>query len=281
MRKLLLITALFTSSLCQAQDTLFTIMTVKGIVVLDGDTIHCGQAVTSANQQLQIKGKRNYVTILTTKGYAFQVGRGKHRTKEIANSRYSKLAQRIIVHGAVVHSVPIPIILAGVNKQENPFLFGDSLTVIARSTTKPTKEYTISIDNLFGENVYDSTSTSHVITMGLSNLFSKNNALLFRITADRTVISSKDYYIKRINPAAALEFRYDLDCISTQDFVERELFIIALCEIHELYFDQLHQLYKLWKYSQNTGTKITSAYYQRLFKEYDLEKFLPVPLTGY
>jgi hypothetical protein len=283
MRKILFLIAVLISCHCKAQDTLFTIITVKGIVVLDGDTIRCGQAVTSINRELRIKSKGDYATILTKKGYAFQMGRGKHRVKETATSQYSNIARSnsLYVHGAVTRYSEVPILLAGFHNIEKCFLYGDSLTVIARTSKEKVKKYTLSIGNLFEEKIYDTTTVSHIITIGTSNLFGNNNTIMFRVKTDETSISSKDYIIKKLSPPANLEFRYDLDCITTQDFVERELNILALCEIHELYYDQLHHLHKLWKYSQQNGIEITHPYYKRLFDAYGLRKFLPVPLTSY
>jgi hypothetical protein len=280
MRKFLLITALLASSLCQAQDTLFRIISVKGLVTLDDDTLKSGIIVTSLNRALQVKDKFAYTTILTEKGFAFQLGRGKYTVKEISTDEHSNLSS--IGHpGLPITDNFSPVRLVNIPNDKN-FLFRDSLTVLARPYKNQVQQYRLTITNMFEENLYDSTSISHVHTVSIPKLAGEHLAFILRVTSEsEPKLQSHSYYVKRIPSKDRAEFSYDLGYVKSIDFVNRQLAILALCEIHELYFDQLYHLYKLWKYSQNTGTKITSAYYQRLFKAYDLEKFLPIPLTGY
>ena len=285
MRKTFLISvlwALLVSFACGAQDTLFRIISAKGLVTLDNDTLKNGVIVTNINRSLEIKGKLAYATILTEKGFAFQLGRGKYTVKEISKAEYSNLQSNLNSNkffGPAIQDDFFAIRLIKIPK-EKIFLFGDSLTVLARPYKEQVDQYRLVITNLLGEELYDSTSTSHIQTVKIAKLPGKNSAFILNWNPE-SKLSSKSYYIKTIASKDSSEFSYDLDYVKSPDFINRQLSILALYEIHELYFDQLHQLYKLWRYSQNTGTKIENAYYQRLFKEYELEKFLPVPLTGY
>lgn len=263
---------------CQAQDTLFRLISVKGLVTLDSDTLKSGITVTNLNRSLQVKGKFDYTTILTEKGYAFQLGRGKYTVKEISRAEYTNMNNNK-PPGSPYAGDFSPVRLVKI-PHGNVFIFGDSLTVLARPYEKQAKQYRLVITNMLEEKLYDSASISHIYTIDITKLPGENSGLIFGVEID-SKSSSRSYYVKILPSKDRAAFNYDLDYVKPMDFVSRQLAILALCEIHALYFDQLHQLYKLWKYSQNNGTKITNAYYQRLFKEYDLEKFLPVPLTGY
>ncbi len=92
MRKIIVVTALLTSSLCHAQDTLFKIISAKGVVMLDNDTAFCGQYVTSSNLSLHIKGKTEYAIILTEKGFVFKLKSGRYSVKELFKKEYPRFA---------------------------------------------------------------------------------------------------------------------------------------------------------------------------------------------
>lgn len=112
-------------------------------------------------------------------------------------------------------------------------------------------------------------------------MYDRYGGLIFQIQSDRQNIHSKEYLAKKIQSTDKIKISNDFECIRENDFVSRELSTLAVCEAYDLNLDQVHHLFKLWKFSNSTGTKITHPYYQRLVKLYELERFLPIPLTGY
>ncbi|CAN0420490.1 unnamed protein product, partial [Phaeothamnion confervicola] len=240
MKKILLIVFLFLTAASQAQDTLFRIISVKGLVTLDGRIVTCGQRVTTANVALQISGKADYATILSEKGFAFLLSQGKYSATEISKAEYSTVHQR----GAVNRDMPKSIVIAGMYDGISP-LFGDSLTVIARSCTKQVKEYVLVIVDLMSKTLDESASAGHVKTVNVSDLFTEYDGIVFHIESDVRNITSREYGIKKIKPEDRIEIAYNFDCIQESNFISQEMSILALCEIHGLYYDQIHHLYKL------------------------------------
>jgi hypothetical protein len=273
MRKFLLIATILITSICQAQETLFRIISVKGVVTLDEDTVTCNKRVTSPKATLTITGKTDYATILTHKGFAFLLGQGNYLVTDVSEAEHSNARE------GVVHRRPSEIEIIKYNS--TTFLFGDSLTVIGRSVYTPVAQYGLVITNMMEEEILKSTpSSSNIHTLAVSNLLIENRQLVFQMRSDSKKITSDYFLAKRMDSKVHQEAVYNFDCVNEADFIDRELSILALCEIHKLFLDQIYHLHKLWKYSQTTGMTITHAYYKRLVSNYELNKFLPVPLTG-
>lgn len=105
------------TSVCQAQETLFTIISIKGIVTIDDSVISCGQKILSDKFMLNIENETSYVCVLTEKGYAFRLTHGQYNVKDIADKKISNL-EKALNKGAVLDGPQsYPITFAGVYDQ--------------------------------------------------------------------------------------------------------------------------------------------------------------------
>lgn len=277
MRYSLLFLLLVIVCCANAQKKLFTVISVHGVVTLDADTLTCGKTVTDLYQKFKVVGKSSYATILTERGYAFQIDAGSYSVEEIYKTNF-QAHERI----GTIYVDDFSEIRVAVFKSYKPYpLFGDSITIIARPYQKQLKQYRVIISDLMDKKLYDSLSSSHIQIVNISDLLYQSKALIYRVESDLKKVNSKHYLIKKMEQQQRLTLERDLKCIAETDFVDRELATMALFDIHNLYFDQFHHLYKLWKYSATTGNLITHPYYEELIKRYELDKFLPIPLTGY
>lgn len=273
MNKILFLIALCISCQAQGQDTLFKIISMKGNVTLDGNSVSCGQTVDSKSQLLIVQGKKSYVSVLTESGFAFQLGKGKHKTKSIAEQEISNLASlNVKKTGAVTYSVPpdIEIVTLG---DEYPYLAGDSVTLIWRSLRKvKTDTFKVKVLNIFEEQLMDTTAYSNAVVLPIKRF--RNSDLHFLIQISSKKLRPRSALIKSPKRKEKSEFEFDASCISSDDFIQHQLLTASLCEIHNLYYDQIHYLYSLYRYSKKTGIVISHSYYQRLLKEYGFEQFL-------
>jgi hypothetical protein len=277
MKKILLITFFFATTVCQAQDTLFRIISIRGTVLLDDNTAHCGQHVTRGTSALKIKNIGDYAIILTERGFVFQLNAGQYWVKDLYLKDYFIFTNST---GAIHRDDFSPIRI--VNTYYSDYgLFEDSLTVIARAAKNKINAYRLIVVSAFNEKLYDSTSASHVQTVKMSNLYGQEHLTVFHMEGENKRITSREFGVKELRPEERIKIAYDFNCIREDNFILQELSILAICEANSLFYDQVNHLHKLWKYSHQTGSKITHPYYERLVKLYELDQFLPVPLTGY
>ena len=269
MKKTFVIALIFITSVCSAQENFFQIIAFKGNVLVDSLPVTCGQKIDATSQLLLIE-KGSYASVMTSKGYAFQLGKGKHKIKRILDQTHSnlKLIKDSRGMGAVVRSYPDFIYVLSMDDNEYSYLAGDTLTLIWQPQTG-INTYSVILTDLLDKILLDTTVFGNTVSLPVSTIF-KDKALLFRIKADK--LSSKDMIVKASQDYK--NFRLDAGCVSGMNFIERELLLAGLCEIYNLYYDQIHHLYNLLRYTQKTGIHITHPYYKRMFKEHQIEKFL-------
>lgn len=267
MKKIFAIAVLFVSTVCSAQENFFQIIALKGEVLLDSVSVTCGQKIDKPEQILTI-GKGSYASVLTAQGYAFKLGRGKHKVKNVLAQTLSNLTRikNSRGTGAVHRQYRDKIMVLSVDDYDYKFLGGDSLTIIWQKKNK-TAHYTVTFRDLYDRILLDTIVSENVITVNVEDKF-KDGGLLFRINSEKQ--SSGDKFLK-IFPAHQ-DFRFDVSCASGMSFIERELLLAGLCEIYNLYYDQIHHLYNVYAYSKKTGIKISHPYYYRMLKEHEFEK---------
>ena len=268
MKKILAVTAFFIASACSAQQY-FQIITFKGDVKLDSLSVTCGQKIDDSHQLLLI-GKESYAAVLTSAGYAFQLGRGKHKIKQILDQDISNLSRIKSWRGtgAVNRQYPDAINVLSVDRDYS-YLAGDSLTIIwQKQADKNT--YSVTLMDFLETKLLDTLVMANAITVPVD--FAKNKGILFQVKAEK--LSSNMMLVKK-SPEVQ-NFRADAACVSSVDFIERELLLAGLCEIYNLYYDQIHHLYTLYRYSQVTGKKIKHPYYERMLTEHRFDKFLSI-----
>jgi hypothetical protein len=268
MKKTLVIAVFFMSTLCSAQDNFFQIIAFKGEVLLNSLSVTCGQKIDKPEQILSIT-KGSYASVLTSTGYAFQLGRGKHKVKSILNQTLSNLTRikNSRGTGAVNRKYPGQIKVLSVDDYDYKYLGGDTLTIIWQKKNK-TAPYTVSLRDLYDRILLDTIASENVITVNVEDKL-KDGGLLFRINSQK--LSSGDKFLK-IFPAHQ-DFRFDVSRVSGMSFIERELLLAGLCEIYNLYYDQIHHLHNVYAYSKKTGIKISHPYYLRMLKEHEFEKY--------
>lgn len=269
MKKFLALAAIFIVSACSAQNNSFQIIALKGDVKLDSLSVSCGQKIDGSHQLLVI-GKESYAAVLTSAGYAFQLGKGKHKIKQILDQDISNLSRIKSWRGtgAVNRQYPDAITVLSVDR-EYSYLAGDSITIIWQKQANK-NSYSVTLTDFLERILLDTLVTGNTVTIPID--FAKNKGIIFQVKADK--LSSNLMLIKK-SPEGP-NFRADAACISSGDFIERELLLAGLCEIYNLYYDQTHHLYNLYRYSKVTGKKITHPYYERMLKEHEFEKFMSV-----
>lgn len=270
MKKLLLLIAFMSTIPALAQESLFQIISFNGIVKLDETQVVCNQSVTSQQQKLKIEGKGSYAIILTEKGYAFLLSRGNYAVLEISNREDSNVSKWIQPTG-VIHDGPRDD-LGFVAIEDFNFVYGDSITLIWRPKTIPSHAYILTVQNIFGEDVYESTTETNVHTFKVSPLFDNMSLLVYHLNSDDNRNISRDRAIKNVTKKERDQIAYDLSCAKSEDFINHQLARMAVFETFNLYYDQVHHLHKLWAYTRKTGVKIKHPYYLRLMKTYKLQE---------
>lgn len=269
MKKTFVIALIFITSVCSAQEDFFQIIAFKGNVLADSLPVACRQRIDPSNQVILI-GKAGYASVLTSQGYAFQLGKGKHKIKRILDQTHSNVTRIKDSRGmgAVVRSYPDFIYVLSMDDNEYSYLAGDTLALIWQPQPG-ISTYSVILTDLPGKILLDTTVSGNTVAIPVPNIF-KDKTLLFRIKAGK--LSSKNMIVKASQDYN--DFRLDASCASGMNYIERELLLAGLCEIYNLYYDQIHHLHNLFKYSQKTGVHITHPYYKRMFKEHGMEKFL-------
>jgi len=272
--RILLFMLILLPLLGKAQEaSLFKIVSQHGAVLLDGDSTHCGQAVTSKNQKLEISGSGSYVIVLTEAGYAFKLKRGEYTTERIFKTKRSNLME--IKKDQREREAPVreqvdDITVMNIDNEYADAL-NNSLTLIWKSRKPVESGYTVHIVSVLDELLYDSIVNSNVLTIDVSQAFKTESAVLFDIRTKNS--SSHQHLIKKISDQDKRNAMQDFDCVSEMESNENTLLLLALCEVHNLYYDQIHYLYTLWQQEKESGVKINHPYYQRLLREYDFESY--------
>jgi len=235
-KKILLLIAVSISCHCQAQDTLFTIISVKGKVTLDGISVSCGQIVDSRSQLLIVQDKKSYISVLTESGFAFQLGKGKHKTKSIAEQEISNLERLNLMNaGAVNYSISQDIVIMGPRHEYKHFT-GDSLTFIWRSLRKEkTDTFNIKLLNIFEEPLMEKIVYSNIFVLPIKNLRDSDSYFVIQIYSKK--LRPRSAMIKSLNRKEKLEFEFDVSCIKPEDFIQQKLLLAGLYEIYNLYWD--------------------------------------------
>jgi len=269
MKKTFVVALIFINSICSAQDKFFQIIAFKGNVLVDSLPVTCGQKI-DASSQLMLIEKDGYAAVLTSQGYAFQLGRGKHKVKSILAQTHSNLIRVKDSRGvgAVHRPYADPIKILSVDEfHEYAYLGGDTLTIVWQAQTG-ISTYSVILTDMLDKILVDTTVFGNTVTIPVPNIF-KDKALLFQVKAGK--LSSKQMFVKASQDYK--DFRFDASCASGMSLIERELLLAGLCEVYNLYYDQIHHLHNLYVYSKKTGIEILHPYYQRMLKEHDFEIF--------
>jgi hypothetical protein len=268
MKKYLIVAAIFIATASSGQDKFFQIIALKGDVAIDSLPAICGQKIDKPEQILTV-GKGSYASVLTSTGYAFQLGRGKHKVNRILDQTISNLKQLKNSHSGAVNRVyPDGIKILSVGYfHETPYLGGDTLTVIWGK--KPAiNTFSVVLSDFLETVLVDTTVLGNVLTVDVQNLV-KANPIVFQVKSGK--LSSRQMLVKT---SPELEhFKFDITCATSLDFIERELLLAGLCEIYDLYYDLIHHLHNLYAYNKKTRIKISHAYYYRMLEELEFEKF--------
>lgn len=273
MSRLILALTILLPLLCYSQDVpLFRIIAAKGSVLLDEDSIHSGQIVTSVNKKLQVSA-RGYVSVLTDRGYAFRLGRGSRSVKAISKMKRSNFHEMNQPTGAV-HRNYRDFDVLGMNPTY-AYLACDSLTIIWKPVNNGDSIFKVRITSLYDSLISDTITSQNFTTMSVPITFEKE-PFFFRISSENrgAKYSSNEYIVRSANKKLKQDFRSELNLIPKDDFIENTLLILGNCEIYEFYYNQIYYLNKLWQYSRKNNIEIKNNYYLRLLEGYKFNSFL-------
>lgn len=270
LRNWLILAALMISAQCGAQDRSAQIIAVEGEVTIDGRAVTCGQKISEEEEILSVD-KRGYVSLLTDNGYAFKLKKGRYKVKKVLDKRTPSFARFGYSTSVITLEVSSGEIEVLAPFQAAP-VASDTVTLIWKRI-KSIDQYTIILKNFKDSVVMDTATTENVIHIPFRKKY-EEPGLIVQIKSGP--YRSKDFLVRKLTTDSDV-FQADVLCNKVLSFVEREVALLALCEIHGLYFDHIHHLYRLCTFSRATQTPVTHPYYLRLLREHNFERFMFSP----
>lgn len=260
--------------ICQnsaAQSPLVQVIHFIGDVTFNAAPVTCGQEIYQDDKFIVV-GKRSYVSVVTCNGYAFDLTRGRHQIKKVVK-RKTPTFTRFGHQAHTTLEVPSNIIevLAPIG---SGFLVSDTLTLIWKKING-IDQYKIRVTNFMDSVVMDTLTTGNLFSIPYRERF-QDPGLIFQIESGQ--YRSKVFFVKPVNKVQHEgNLLDDTSCYNSLSFIDKELAQIALSEIHGLYLDHIRHLYRLYQFSQMTGTMVTQPYYLKKLKDHDFEKFMISP----
>lgn len=269
LRNSLILAAFVISARCLAQNPSAQIIAVEGEVTIDGRAVTCGQKISEEEEVLSVD-KKGYVCLLTDNGYAFKLKKGRYKVKKVLDKRTPSFARFGYSTSVITLEVSSGEIEVLAPFQAAP-VASDTVTLIWKRI-KSIDQYTIILKNFRDSVVMDTATTENVIHIPFRKKY-QEPGLVVQVKSDP--YKSKDFLVRKLTNNDA--FQYDVLCNESLHFIEREVALLALCEINGLYFDHIYHLYRLYTFSRATQTPVTHPYYLRLLREHNFERFMFSP----
>lgn len=266
LRNWLILAAFVISAQCLAQNPSAQIIAVEGEVTIDGRAVTCGQKI-NGNEEILSVDKTGYVCLLTDNGYAFKLKKSRYKVKKVLDKKTPGFTPL----GFVTFEDPLRAIEVLAPLEPAP-VASDTLTLIWKRI-KSIDRHTITLRNFRDSVVMDTATTKNVIQIPFRKKY-EEPGLIVHIRSDP--YRSKGFLIRKLTTDSDV-FQADVLCNKALSFVEREVALLAFCEIHGLYFDYIHHLYRLYTFSRATQTPVTHPYYLRMLREHNFERFMVSP----
>jgi hypothetical protein len=218
---------LFCSVSIAQERPLFRIISFAGDVTIDGVPVTFDQQVMKSSSRLEIKAG-GYAGIITHWGLVRRIDKGKHDVAILGS------AKEWLQQSGAIHDGP----LISPRPEGNAYLLGDS--VFLRWPDFRSKQYKISITNIFEDNLFDTVIYKNEIILNVRRFFPTEKVVVFNMKADRRDESA---LIKQAPPEQINQLQHDLARI--ENHPHKKVLAIAILKLNGLNYDmalRAHQL---------------------------------------
>jgi hypothetical protein len=211
---------LFFCSVSIAQERpLFRIISFAGDVTIDGVPVTFDQQAMKSSSRLEIKAG-GYAGIITHWGLVRRLDKGKYDVALLGS------AKEWLQQSSAIHDGP----LISPRPGGNPYLVGDS--VFFRWPDFRSKQYKISITNIFEDKLFDTVIYKNEVILNVSRFFPTEKAIVFNLKADRR---NESALIKQALPEQIDQLQHDLTRI--ENHPHKKILTVAILKLNGLHYD--------------------------------------------